>query len=336
MVDLRPVGVEVEVSSRVRATDSAQALEEAPGGLYPLMSRAFELDDYRTMAGWPVSVPKYDIKAYSMISATGEVLAAREDNTAIRTGALLRWIADSSSYDETSLLWTPHQDGTGQNPRWATSAEFAPTLINNYEYRVKNEVFRHSALNFDSDTRNHMWIDFSTSIGGSGGYTVIMVISPNSTYGNNVDVPYNGIWCPGGETPAGETFAEPLPTNYMGVTMQGRYLWLETESTSRARGIAIDPELNTNAPMYLAMVFSRPEFKFYAATGPANVRIESLPSGSISNPLNDSVVLGRSTGDILHTADMALLDLNIYANRLTGEEIMAEFAVLSRSYGGDQ
>lgn len=336
MVFIKPEAVEVEVSAKGRVNLYAREVQEAPGGLFPMHSRAFELDEYRTMAGWPVAVPKHDIHANSMISSVGTSFISRDQNTTLRTNALIRWVADQSFYDTTSLRWSPVQDGTGQVPKWGTSVMYAPVLVNDYAYRVKNEMFVHSALNFDSDTRNHMWADFSSSIGGSNGYTVIMVLSPNSTYGNNVDVPYNGLWCPGQETPGGDTFAEDVPPNHMGVTIQGRYLWLETESTSRTRGIAIDQELSNNAPLYLAMVFGRPTFTFYAATGPTNIRMKSLPSGPMSNILNSNVVLGRSTGDVLHTADMALFDVGIYAERLTGEEVMAEFSVLSRAYGGDQ
>ena len=78
--------------------------------------------------------------------------------------------------------------------------EEMPELIYDYEYRVVNERFIVSALNFDSDTQNHMWTDLASAFGGPLGYTVIMVFSPNSAYGNNVEVPYNGLWCHGGDT----------------------------------------------------------------------------------------------------------------------------------------
>jgi hypothetical protein len=309
--------------------------QEVPGGLYPMVARAFEMDEYRVMAGWPVAIPKYEIRAETMVSANGEYFTDRDDPTAITTGAVLRWVADEALFDELALEWRTIQNSTGQPVTWKTSVQYAPILIDDYTYRVKNEVFKVQALNFDSDNQNHMWCDLSTTIGGAAGYTLIMVMSPNSTFGNDISVPYNGLWYPGEPTPLVDTFSEETGDHWFGVSCQNNSLYMETEVNPRTRGISIYPELNSNAPMMVAMVFDRPETVFYVGPGPSAIRVKSLPAGSNQVALSNQVVLGRSTGDRLHTADMALLDLGIYPNTLNAPEVADEFALLSQAYGGD-
>jgi hypothetical protein len=270
-----------------------------------------------------------------MITGLGEVFGDRDEPSAITTGALLRWVADADKYNDTTLRWEPVQNGTGTQVYWETSEDYAPVLLSNYTYRVNDERFYRTALNFDSDSRNHMWADFTTSIGGSSGFTVVMVFSPNSTFGNNLAVPFNGLWCPGGPTPEGDTFAEPPGDSWMSVTAQGYNIYLQTEDHARTSAISIQPGLNINAPMMMALVFGRPETLIYVGPGPSSIRSKSMPTGATAKPLADSYVLGRSTGDVLHTADMALFDLGIYANRLTAAQVASEFALLSQAYGGD-
>lgn len=334
VIEMNPGRVEIIISADAQMMAEPPLAATAPGGLYPLQTRSFEMDEYRIMAGWPVEVPKYDIQCRTMISASGETFSNRDDPTSVETSALIRWVADATLYDETALLWRPLVDNTGVRSFWQTSVEYAPVLIHDYEYRVKDERFIVTALNFDSDTKNHMWADFAATIGGSTGYTVLMVMSPNSAYGNNVDVPYNGLWCPGGPTPEGNTFAEDPGPAWNAVTMQGSYLYYATESREPTRAISITPQLNSNAPMYLAMVFGYPESTFYVGEGPESIRVQTIPTGTDLNGVANGVVLGRSNGDVLHTADMALLDLSVYADRLTADEVQNEFAALSRAYGG--
>lgn len=318
--------------SRLITADQQIRELELPRGLYPLKSSAWEIDEYRIKAGWPISVPSCDIRSLTLASAVGSIVGSRDTPTALLTNAEVRWVADDDLWNPTTLRWVPLQ---GSEPVWETSVAYAPSLITNYEYRIDDERFMEmSALNFDSDTRNHMWANFSYTFGGSSGYTVIMVMSPNSAYGNDLDVPYNGLWCPGGTTPAGDTFAEPLEDHWTSVTMQGQYLYLETEQVARTRGISIHQQLSSSAPTYIAMVITRPQTILYAGTGPNNIQSKTMLTGSEPVPLNGKVALGRSNGDVLHTADMALFDLGLYANVLTAAEVQREFAILSRAYGG--
>jgi hypothetical protein len=321
---MTPGTAAIRLEARTKLNETPPPRGEAPGGLYPMIARAFEVDEFRLKHGWPVPVPKYDIHADTMISASGEVFTDRDDPTAISTGALLRWVADANTFDETSLRWSPVQNNTGSPSYFQTSVQHAPVLIDNYEYRIGDERFYRDALNFDSDSANHMWGDFTTTIGGSSGYTLIMVLSPNSTFGNNVAVPYNGLWCP-----------QDTENAFMSLTMQGRYLYLDTEAIPRTRVISIDPALNTNAPLMVAVVFGRPETYFYVGPGPSAVRVQSMPTGSYPVALSNSYLLGCATGDTTHTADMALFDLSIYADRLTAPQVADQFALLSQAYGGD-
>lgn len=319
---VKPSSVELTLEMQNQVHTQPPLAQEAPGGLYPMRSRHFIMDEYRVMSGWPVAIPNFDIHARSMISASGLALSDREPPTNIETNALVRWVADSEYYDTTALTWKPIQ--TGLRTNWIMSPSFMPDLIEEYEYRSDDEKFYLPALNFDSDAGEYLVADFESTIGGASGYTVVMVMSPNSVYGNNDTVPYNGLWCHTGSSPY-----------WMDITMQGRYLWLETESKGRTRGISMNPSLQGNRPMYLAIVFDRPDVTFYCAEGPGSIRVKKLPTGLTEPvPLDGSVILGAAS-DLTHTADMALMDLGIYADRLDTDEVTTEICKLAQAYGGD-
>ncbi len=334
MVRFRPTPVEITLTANLSVNVDAPQVFEAPGGLYPLRSKAFELEEYRLQYGWPVPVPPWDIYARTMVSAMGQRFTIREDPSSIRTEALIRWVPTPDHFQPTQLLWKPVQDGT-TGTFWRFSNAAMPTLITDYTYRLGAEVFIQTALNFDSDARKHMWTDFGPSLGGAAGYTVIMVMSPNSVYGNDPTVPYNGLWCPGYPSPGTETFSEPDPEHYAMVTMEGNYLYYQDENKERTRALSIANGLNDNAPMYLAMVITRPEVTFYVGEGPSSIRVKNLPTGtSNAVPLDGHVTLGRTPGDILHTADMALLDIGVYGEELSATRVQTEFSTLAQAYGG--
>ena len=149
-VPIVPGKTDVQLTGRGRANRIPPLLLEVPGGLYPLMSAAFEVDEYRIMSGWPVPVPSCDIRINCLISAEGDVLGNRDSPTALITAADMRWVADTNFYDQTTLMWTSLQ---GHAPVWETTPEHAPTLVTDYEYRFGDERFvGMTALNFDSDT----------------------------------------------------------------------------------------------------------------------------------------------------------------------------------------
>lgn len=329
---LSNVNIQAEVQARF--TVDVPAVTEVPGGLYPLHAAAFQIDEFRIMSGWPVPVPPHEIRTNVLVSCYGEILSTRDAPEQINTGAYIRWIADEQYFDPDALRWTPLQAG---GTEWRSSVEYLPTLIEDYSYRLGDELFTHvSALNFDTDTRNHMWANFAASFGGGTGYTVVMVLSPNSVFGNDPAQPYSGLWCQGGPTPVGDTFTETVSDPYWAnFTMQSHYLWMTTETRSAARGVSVNNPLSRTAPSYLAIVNTRPDVTIYVGTGPSNIQSKTLPTGTDVVPQNSGIVLGRSTGDVLHTMDMALFELSLYANPLTATEIRDEFALLSRAYGGD-
>lgn len=332
MVELQMSDVQVTVSAQLRCNAHFPQVYEAPGGLFPMRAKTFELSEYRMKAGWPVPIPGHDIFARTLVSGEGEKFSNRDNPATIRTKATTRWIAEGFNYD--TLAWNPIQDET-QGLQWYSSASYAPVLLTDYAYRLGGEVFIHSALNFDSDNQNHLWTDLSATYGGASGYTVLMVMSPNSTYGNDPTVPYNGLWCPGHPSPGTETFTEPAPTYFSAVTMQGYYLYYEDELKERTRTVSIANGLGANAPVYIALVMGRPDIAFYCGNGPSSITVKHIPAGGTTPvPLDGHITLGRTPGDVLHTADMALFDLGLYGRPLSATEIQTEFALLSQCYGG--
>lgn len=327
LIPLVPGKTEVQLTARGRANKVPPALLEAPGGLYPLKSAAFEVDEYRIMSGWPVPIPDCDIQIQCLVSAEGDVIGNRDSPTALTTNAAMRWVADDSYYDELTGQWSPIQGGVGP---WLTSPDSAPTLYNDYEYTIGNERFVNmTVLNFDSDTADYMWNDLSLFMGGTSGYTVLMVMSPNSIYGNNTDVVENALW-----SPDDTTVADPSK-NWASFGVRSQAAWLTTESTPAQVGVPLGNGLANNAPTYLVLVVSRPQTTLYAASGPSNVQIKALASGSTPVPLSTRFWLGKSPFPNTSTVDMALLDLSIYGDPLSRTDVVNEITALSTVYGGD-
>lgn len=321
-IPITPGKTEAQLVARGRAHRIPPALLSAPGGLFPLKSAAFEVDEYRILSGWPVPVPDCDIRISCLVSAEGDVLSNRDAPTALTTNADMRWVADDSYYDQTSLLWAPIQ---GNSSPWATSAGNAPTLVTDYEYTIGDERFANmSALNFDSNTVDYMWNNLDLIMGGSFGYTVIMVLSPNSIYGNDVDVDNNALWSP-----------DAISGNYALFTVKDQAVWMTTEEIPNQKGVAIGNGLASTAPTFLALVVRRPQTTLYAASGPSKVLTKALAAGAAPEALNTRFWLGNSPLASSASMDMALLDLGIYGNPLTKAEVVAEITALSSVYGGD-
>lgn len=331
---LKPTYTVINTKAQVRTRTAPKLLREMPGGLYPIRMALWQTDDYRMQNGWPVAVPPCDIRARSLVSGSGDVLADRDDIRGLRTGAVARWVADDELFDATSLSWIPVH--TSVDLALDTAADYAPTLITDYEYSVDGEVFSVEALNFDADSYEHMWCNLNQALGGASGYSMIMVTSLNSVFGNS-DNPYAGLWCPGKPTPApGQPLDDAVEGGWVSLTLQGDGLYLETDQSRRARAISITGLLAQTAPMMIALVVGRPYTTIYVASGPSSIRSARLNVGSEPVALAGNVLVGRSPGDILHTADMALMDLNLYGGLLTADEVKEEFTLLSSVYGGDR
>jgi hypothetical protein len=310
---------EIQITARGRVHRTL-AFQEEPGGLYPLKSAAFQVDEYRMMSGWPVPVPDGDIRIDCLVSAEGDVLANRNAPVSLVTAADMRWVADGNYYDQTTLRWAPVQ---GSSSPWETTAGFAPTLVTDYTYLVGDEKFVNmTALNFDSDTTDFMWNNLSLSMGGTLGYTVIMVFCPNSIYGNAAGVVANALWSP-----------NALDEYWVLFSVANKAVYLTTESAPAQLGVAVGNALSSTAPSYLALVVSRPQTTMYVSSGGGTMLSKSLTTASTPASLNTDFRLGGSPISGQATMDMALLDLGIYGSLLSRAEVTTEFAKLSQVYG---
>jgi hypothetical protein len=319
-VPIRMGRTDVTFTARGRPVTIPPILVDVPGGLYPLYSATFEVDEYRIMSGWPVPVPDGDIRVDCIVSAEGVVLPDRISPTSLVTNATMRWVADTNYYDVTSLRWAPIQGGGSP---WETSPEHAPTLITDYEYRVGSERFTNmTALNFDSNTADYMWIDLSLTMGGTSGYTVIMVMCPNSIYGNEAGVGSNALWGPA-----------TTDGYWVMFTVKDKAVYLSTESVSEQLGVSIGDALINTSPSYLALVVNKQQTTLYASSGASQMYGKPLTTGETAEPLNTAFWLGNGPSSDVATMDMALLDLGIYGTLLTKTEVAAEFASFSKVYG---
>lgn len=304
--------------------------QNLPQGLNPLRLMLYTVPEYRILNGWPVSAPRYDVSGKTLVDATGDTLADRPDPFSVSTMASARWIADDTYYDPSELVWRPFQSRL--DLAWSTSTDYAPTLLDAYSYSVGKEVFYRNALNFDAEASQHMWLGPNNL--QMNGYTMVMVLSLSSFYGSNT-APYKGLWCFGEPTPAaGQPISETPDGGWVNLTQVGNRLWVETDQSKNTAGVAVGDVVAQTRPVYLAMVVSRPSVSVYVATGPSSIRSTTVPIGTEQVRMDPDIVLGRSTGDVLHSMDMSLFDLGFYTEALNAEQIQAEISTLSQVYGG--
>lgn len=319
---IKPGPVQIIVEARTRANTLPRKLTSVPGGLYPMKSAAFEIDEYRLAVGWPVGVPSCDIRSSTLVSGDGSMLADRDNPTAVLTGANYRWVADDDFYNETAVQWVPIQGGS---PAWEGDPAHLPTLLSDYEYVIADERFTEmTVLNFDSDTTDALNTNLSRAMSTELGYTLMMVMSPNSVYGNNTDVSFNTLWA---------NPPDPDKTS-IELTLVDNYLWVELSDKPIQRGIAMARAVSVASPSYLAVVINRPTLTMYLGQGPSSIAFKTLDIGPKSKPISGDVLLGQHPADTLHNGDMALFDLSIYANPLSADQVKDEFALLSGIYGG--
>ena len=149
------------------ATGSRRSSWSVPGGLYPLMSAAFEVDEYRIMAGWPVPVPDCDIRIECLVSAEGDVLGNRDAPTGAghRTRTCAGWPTPTTT-TRPRCAWTPIQGdvSTLDRPRPATRPPWSPTTSTRSGMSGSPTM---TALNFDSNTADYMWNDLDLTMGGA-------------------------------------------------------------------------------------------------------------------------------------------------------------------------
>ena len=205
-----------------------------------------------------------------------------------------------------------------------------PSLITNYEYTVNDERFvGMTALNFDSDTADYLTTDLSRVMSTQDGYTVIMVMSPNSVYGNNEDVKMNALWC----NPPDPLYSD-LQLFLKDDLNNAAFLYTRMDGQPDQQGIAMAAATSISAPSFLALVLARPSLYMYLSQGPQNIASKKLNVGPSTQVLSGEILLGKWPADDVHGADMALFDLGLYGNPLSAAQVKHEFSLLSKIYGG--
>lgn len=326
------VSWEIDTSLDIE-NNSAQDLD--PGRVVvPYNVAQYQLDDYRLRNGWPVQVPKYDVRQEVFASASGEILSSRPNPASVVTAADVRWIPTELTWDPIAFRLSP-EDGPYKAFTWHSATEFAPTYLADYSYRVGKEIISRTALNFVSANKEHLWSDFVGGFAGLSGYTAIMVLSLESKFGTDgVDLDFSGLLCAGHATPAGlDTFTETVTGATTDVQLRGRYLWARGGEMGFQQLFPINLALTRAEPSYLAITVDPPYTKVYMGFGVATMQIAQVRTG-LAEANHLDWVLGRATGDVLHCADMTLFDMSLYANPLSDNDLLSEIATLSQAYGG--
>lgn len=323
-----PIGGAVTVALQ-RPT---QLLDEAQFVFHPIRSQVVELDPFVVRKGWPLELPPINAQSRSFVDVGGAILEHRPAPQNVETGAFVRWIASAETFDDVDYTWVPT---FSEAPYvWKSSADFAPTLAEDFQYAAGKEVIIRDAINFDATNQEHMWSQFQAGLEGTSGYTVLMVVWLNSTLGNTEERRFMGIWGPGTVVPdPEETEWDESANEGFALLLEDLELVVDTENGENHVGMPAQLLIETGRPIYLAVSFSYPTSTIWAGLGPDSLQRFYCPVGDVEHFQEMNVILGRSNGSLIHTADMAIFDLGIYSSPLTDGEVRDQISLLSQSYG---
>lgn len=321
-----------EVSTPYAWSSTTLKVKKPPpmAAIKPLRLVAYDIDSYRMRRGWPEAVPELDIRARPVISIEGVHASDRMDPLSIVTAAEQRWVAGTDFYDPVQLSWRALQDAYGWS--WVTAPEYAPELVEDYTYQVGSELVTRSALNFASENHDHFWSDFSAQ--SAIGFTLGLVASFRSP-----ELQDMGLFCPGMPTPAAATeWAEFPPDDVrkkVSFLIRGTQLGVVADDARIKLLGDISDGLAKQGPLYVFLSVHPPDGEVYVARGTRSIKVQSFKTGAPGQfPL--SYALGRTTGDVYSTADMALFEASFYSSNLTMAQITSEVALLASVYGGSQ
>lgn len=328
---LAPDPVAIPLESGATATVSTPSFTdpEVLQHIKPHRASVVRLDEYRTRMGWPVEIPRVDSRSLTLATAEGYVISQRPEPDEVGTGAAARWIAGADTYDQVRGSWKPTQ-GPETGFRWVTAPDFAPELVEGLSYMVGKEVFRRDGINFDASSRQHMWSQFQGALVGTTGYTVIMAVRLTSRLGNTEGRQFMGIWAPG------QAYSADEAERYKGfsVLLEGSQIVVDSEEGENHKGLVATSLLASSQVVYLAFSLQHPVSTVWGSLGPGKTtRTDTMVGHDVHSQQMD-VLLGRSLGSLENTADMMVMDLGIYYDVLTSEQVEREISILAKSYGG--
>lgn len=336
-VSFLPAQADIAVDAQLGIDITKTAIP--PHTIRPYRINIFDAPDFRMKNGWPTSVPDYDVRGEVLVSADGVVIDDRPSPYNIQLDPTLRWIADSQSFSVTDLAWYPTESEVG-SIAWNSSPTWLPTLIEDYTYTIgaggtTGEQFTAQLLNFDTDSVEHMWCNIEP-LNESFGYTIIMVARFASVYGDDEASGFTGIIGNGSATPAygrlddEEDFIE-FPWQ---LRLFNDKLVFRTDNDRLTVGI---PDfVHRSPPSYIALAIGRPETTMYVSKGPNAILEKTCFAGERGQPFSGELVLARSLGDTTHTADVGIMEISVYADKLSSHDIRTKISRLASVYGSER
>ena len=100
--------------------------QEVPGGLYPMIARAYEMDEYRVMAGWPVASPQVRDQGRDdgvlPLGSTSRTVMTPPPSSPVRCCGGVR---TQTCTTRPALEWRTIQNTAGQPVVWKTGVLYA-------------------------------------------------------------------------------------------------------------------------------------------------------------------------------------------------------------------
>ena len=176
MAELKPA--RVSLISLVTARAGRRRVQRPPSvddeNIVPFKLASFEPEPYMLKNGFP-HVPQIWVKGEPVVSTTGEYqLSTRPAPTEEDLpGTRARWVAISETWDGIAGEWKP-VSSSGINYKWTSVAGSEPS-IDELDYRLGKEIFRHSAMRFTPG--DFLLSSFNEGIDDATDYTIAMVAS---------------------------------------------------------------------------------------------------------------------------------------------------------------
>lgn len=280
--------------------------------LYPLRRARFSMPAYRLLQGVPMPVPNIDVHSVSTVSLSGATVTnTRPSPLQVTPTSVARWLPTVATYNGVDT-WNALAGGTR---KLATSALYAPTMVNDFTYYVGKDLITRDAMLLSTDSLQHFWTDFTPATEAE--WSMVLVACP----------------LPPKRNPLGQSdYYGVLETDGLGADDIGlRQFATAIQYYQGAQSNATSLAIGSQTPVIYAISATATTIRFYRRSLGVTWRVTLARGAAGLYAMN--LLIGRSAGVLTHTANMALMEVNYYDTRLDDDVFEIEASNIYSAYG---
>lgn len=278
--------------------------------LYPLRRTRFDMPAYRLRQGIPYAVPNIDVQSVSTVSLSGATVTnTRPSPLQVAPTSVARWLPTDDTWN--GEVWSA-QGGGGRT--LVANTWQAPTITHDFHYYVGKELVTRDALLFSTDGVHSGLISNFTPYMESE-WTIMIVGCPLPPRRNALGVSdyYGAI----------EHVNENFGLRQFSTAIQ-YHQGTQANNTPMALG--------SQTPVIYAISATETTIRFYRRVL-GNTWVLTLARTNGAGVYFMDLLLCGKSGDLNHTANMALMEVNFYNTRLTDNDFELEASNVYSAYG---